>query len=75
MWKNHAHTIALHLLLMLVTSLATKCCGMASHSSTSICHKSNYVVVTQQNRCVGHSGTNNTPGLQTIHPLHSQILN
>ena len=32
-------------LLMLVTSLVTHCCGMASYSSTSICCKSANVVV------------------------------
>ena len=31
--------------LMLVTNLATFCCGMASHSSTSICFKSANVVL------------------------------
>uniref|UniRef100_A0A3Q0SDD5 Ig-like domain-containing protein n=1 Tax=Amphilophus citrinellus TaxID=61819 RepID=A0A3Q0SDD5_AMPCI len=34
-----------HLLLMLVKSLVTHCCGMASHSYTSICCKSASVVV------------------------------
>ena len=35
----YAATKAWHL-LMLVTSLVTHCCGMASHSSTRICRKS-----------------------------------
>ena len=37
MEEPYTATTAWHLLLMLVTSLVTLCCGMASHSSTSIC--------------------------------------
>jgi len=43
-WKNQTQPQQ-PLLLMLVTSLVTLCCGMASHSSTSICPKSANVVV------------------------------
>lgn len=56
------------------------CCGVASHSSTSICHKSANVL--------GHSGINSTPKLlprmfsrvevrtvgRSFHLLHSQTL-
>src|SRR4029434_6225964 len=34
--EPYTATTAWHLLLMLVTSLVTHCCGMASHSSTSV---------------------------------------
>ena len=41
----YAATTAWHLLLMLVTNLVTRCCGMAFHSSTRIgCRSANEVV-------------------------------
>ena len=75
----YAATTASHLLLMLVTNLATFCCGMASHSSMRN---------VSQRGSAGHSKTYSTPKLipqmfnwvevwthgRPFHPLHSHIL-
>ena len=59
MWKNQTQPQQ-PLLLMLVTSLLTLCCGMSSHSSTSICPRSaNMVVLVTLERTAGPSWSQN----------------